>query len=452
MSNYVIRANDLGKCYQIYNNPRDRLKQALFRGRRQFYREFWALRDVSFEICKGEAVGIIGRNGAGKSTLLQLLCKTLTPTTGSIEVEGRVAALLELGAGFNPEFTGRENVYMNGAILGFSRREMDERFDDIAAFADIGRFIEQPVKTYSSGMFVRLAFAVQACVEPDILIVDEALAVGDVFFRQKCYRRLNQLLDKGTAILLVSHSMGDVEEFWERAILLHQGESLFQGAASEAVKHYYLLERQSKKGQTFSSLEETETADFLEESEFDWPTPDAFLDITNLSQVSEGLARCTAVTICNNEGKRQQVFSQGETASFFYEFEVFSPISVPFAGIVIHNEKGVIIHGKHTLQYGSPVPLHVKSGKRIRFRQDIVLDLGLGEYTFEVGLAGMDISAYRNRAAILHAQFDEHVVRLCHIPNIAAFEIILGDPNEKGQLSFYGVTNLPGSCEIMVDK
>ncbi|MCQ9186739.1 ABC transporter ATP-binding protein, partial [Streptomyces sp. IBSBF 2953] len=180
------------KCYHIYDKPHDRLKQMLMRGRRQYFKEFWALRDVSFEIKRGETVGIIGRNGSGKSTLLQMICGTLNPTSGTVQTNGRIAALLELGAGFNPEFTGRENVYMNGAILGLTEDQVDARFEEIAAFADIGDFIEQPVKTYSSGMFVRLAFASNIMSKPEIMIVDEALSVGDMNFQAKCMTALTR--------------------------------------------------------------------------------------------------------------------------------------------------------------------------------------------------------------------------------------------------------------------
>src|SRR3990167_2532409 len=196
-SETAIKITNLSKCYHIYDKPHDRLLQMLMRGRKQYYREFWALNDVSFEIKKGETVGIIGRNGSGKSTLLQMICGTLNPTKGQVETHGRIAALLELGSGFNPEFTGRENVYMNASVLGLSNEEIDARFDDIAAFADIGEFIEQPVKTYSSGMMVRLAFAVIAHVDADILVIDEALSVGDAFFTQKCMRFLRKFMEKG---------------------------------------------------------------------------------------------------------------------------------------------------------------------------------------------------------------------------------------------------------------
>jgi lipopolysaccharide transport system ATP-binding protein len=237
-SEAAIQAEGLGKCYQIYDKPQDRLKQTLFRGRRQFYREFWALQDVSLEVMKGETVGIIGRNGSGKSTLLQLLAGTLAATTGDMRIDGRVAALLELGAGFNPDFTGRENVFMNGAILGIARPEMERRFDDIARFADIGDFIDQPIKTYSSGMVVRLAFSVSINVNPDILIVDEALAVGDMAFQFKCLERLESLTKSGTTLLFVSHSMDMVKTFCNRVVYLREGRIKGRGPPEEMAEMY----------------------------------------------------------------------------------------------------------------------------------------------------------------------------------------------------------------------
>ncbi len=243
--NIAIRVSNLSKCYQIYNAPRDRLKQFVLprlhrlagRAPKQYFREFWALRDVSFEIKKGETVGIIGRNGSGKSTLLQMICGTLNPTSGSIQTNGRIAALLELGSGFNPEFTGRENVYMNASVLGLRNEEIDTRFEDIVTFSDIGDFIEQPVKTYSSGMMVRLAFAVIAHVDAEILVVDEALAVGDAFFTQKCMRFLRNFMKTGT-ILFVSHDTGAVVNLCNKAVLLNHGEVVEIGTPKDVIEHY----------------------------------------------------------------------------------------------------------------------------------------------------------------------------------------------------------------------
>jgi lipopolysaccharide transport system ATP-binding protein len=242
----AIRVRNLSKCYQLYDRPEDRLKQILLPRLRRlvsmeprsYGREFWALHDVSFEVSKGEAVGIIGRNGAGKSTLLQLICGTLSPTSGSVDVAGTVAALLELGSGFNPEFTGRENVYLNASVLGLTHEETNRKFDEIAAFADIGDFLEQPTKTYSSGMLMRLAFAVNTCIDPDILIVDEALGVGDAPFQSKCYKRLRRLIDNGKSVLFVSHDISTVRAICHRALWLKSGRTEMCGEAKEVAKEY----------------------------------------------------------------------------------------------------------------------------------------------------------------------------------------------------------------------
>ena len=234
----VLSVRNVSKCFEMYEKPVHRLYQTLCAGKKKFYKEFWALRDINFDVHRGECVGIIGRNGAGKSTLLQIVTGTLAPTTGEVKLKGRVAALLELGSGFNPEFTGRENVYLNGTILGLSQQEITARYDEIVAFADIGEFIDQPVKTYSSGMMVRLAFAVQVMVDPDVLIVDEALAVGDSAFQRKCYARMDELKAKGVTILLVSHDTESVKQQCSRVIVLDRGAVVYEGEALAGVTEY----------------------------------------------------------------------------------------------------------------------------------------------------------------------------------------------------------------------
>lgn len=246
VTDIAISVRGLCKCYQIYDRPNDRLKQSIFPrlqrlirvAQKQYYRDFWALKDISFEVARGETIGIIGRNGSGKSTLLQLICGTLAPTSGSVKTSGRIAALLELGSGFNPDFTGRENVYLNGSILGLKREEIDRKIDDIFAFADIGDFVDQPIKTYSSGMFVRLAFAAQAHVDPDILIVDEALAVGDSYFVHKCMLRFHSLREQGTTILIVSHDATAIKTLCNRAIWIDQGGISSIGESGIVVDQY----------------------------------------------------------------------------------------------------------------------------------------------------------------------------------------------------------------------
>jgi len=240
-SDVVIAAHGLGKAYAIFSKPEDRLKQMLLGRWRTYYQQFWALRRVDLEIRKGETWGIIGRNGSGKSTLLQLICGNVSPTIGSVTVHGRIAALLELGAGFNPEFTGRENVYINGVIAGHDRHSIDQRLDDILAFADIGAFIDQPVKLYSSGMFARLAFAVAINIDPDILVIDEALAVGDEAFQRKCFAHMERIKSDGATILFVSHASTSVIDLCDHAALLHEGEHLYSGQPKRAVAWYQKL-------------------------------------------------------------------------------------------------------------------------------------------------------------------------------------------------------------------
>jgi lipopolysaccharide transport system ATP-binding protein len=238
----IVIAENLGRLFHLYDSPRDRLAQAFLWGRRKLYRDFWALRGVSFRVQRGRSFGVIGRNGSGKSTLLQIVAGTLRPSEGTCEtLAARTAALLELGSGFNPEFSGRENVYVNGAILGLSRREIEHRFEEILDFAEIGEFIDQPIKNYSSGMVVRLAFAVQVCVEPDLLIVDEALSVGDMFFQQKCFEKIESMMARGLTLLFVSHDADAVKTLCEDALVLDRGSSIFCGPSSEAVDRYSSL-------------------------------------------------------------------------------------------------------------------------------------------------------------------------------------------------------------------
>lgn len=237
-SDAIIEVQGLSKLFPIYDKPHHRLMQMVFGGGSRWYREFCALREIDFSIRRGETVGIVGRNGSGKSTLLQIICGTLAPSMGEVHVRGRVAALLELGAGFNPEFTGRENVYLNGTVLGLTRAEIEEKLESILAFAEIGEFIDRPVKTYSSGMYIRLAFAVAIHVEPDLLVVDEALSVGDEAFQRKCFARIERLRERGCTVLFVSHAAGTVIELCDRAILLDRGELLADGMPKAVISRY----------------------------------------------------------------------------------------------------------------------------------------------------------------------------------------------------------------------
>ena len=362
----AIRIQGLSKCYQIYDAPRDRLKQFVVprvqrlagQTPKQYFREFWALKDVSFEVKKGETVGIIGRNGSGKSTLLQLICGTLNPTSGSIQTNGRIAALLELGSGFNPEFTGRENVYMNAAVLGLSKEEIDERFDDIAAFADIGEFIEQPVKTYSSGMFVRLAFAVIAHVDADILVIDEALAVGDAFFTQKCMRFLRTFMKTGT-VLFVSHDTGSVKNLCNHAIWLEKGKVLQEGSPKDVCELYLqaFYEAQQGKGST-TKLKTIKNQDCAR------PLKDQRLEFINASNLrndlkvfefdpdspsfGKGRAEITDVRFTDATGAVLSWVVGGEQLTLTIESEINDFLDAPIVGFYVKDRLGQTLFGDNT--------------------------------------------------------------------------------------------------------
>jgi lipopolysaccharide transport system ATP-binding protein len=279
MSDIAISVSNVSKCYRVFDSQSARLRHTLSPNRHHGGQEIWSLRDVSFDVKRGESVAIIGRNGSGKSTLLEIITGTLQPTAGSVSVTGRVAALLELGSGFNPEYTGRENVFLNGLLMGLTRDEVDHRFDDIAGFADIGDVLERPVKTYSSGMLVRLAFAVQVVLEPEILIVDEALSVGDYFFQQKCFARLRKMRDDGLTLLFVSHDMSTVRDLCSHAVYLHKGAASFVGDAKVAISHYFAESEERSVAVSASQLKNTEplaslspTADALPVDVI-WKTP-----------------------------------------------------------------------------------------------------------------------------------------------------------------------------------
>lgn len=343
----VIDVRNVSKCYQLYARPRDRLLQSLFRGRKTFYRDFWALSELSLQVRRGEAVGIIGRNGAGKSTLLQLIAGTLTPTTGEVVIRGRVAALLQLGSGFNPEFSGRENVFLNGAILGFSRTQMEARFEQIAAFADIGYFIEQPVKTYSSGMVMRLAFAVSVCLEPEILIVDEALAVGDAPFQFRCRERLNRLVENGSTLLFVSHNIGMVKSLCTKAVFLMQSKLVATGEPSEIAELYQLENRRAE--QAYASQQ---AAIQMKEK------------INPSSPLCFGTDEGRIIAACFDTGEMSSRFSEEtKVINFSLECEVSEAIREPHLAIFVQTANLVPIGGLRV-----PLALENAEARRCRVR------------------------------------------------------------------------------------
>ena len=450
----VLKVENISKVYRLFDRRRDRLKEMLFkRLGRQFGKDFWALKNISFDLRPGEALGIIGRNGSGKSTLLQILAGTLTPTGGALEVQGRVAALLELGSGFNPEFTGKDNIYLNGAILGLNRREIDSHYEAILAFADIGAFIDQPLKFYSSGMFVRLAFAVQACVEPDILIIDEALGVGDIFFQQKCYARLEKLLEEDKVIVFVSHDMAAVERFCTKVLLLNQGEPIFFGDPNEAAQRYYFLERgvhppaDPMAAQSGHPLPTSTSVAALNTLPF-WPSPENFGLSENAALIGGQTVRFSGVALCNLSGGPQTIFGMGETAQFYYELELLEDIEVPIGGLVITNHHNITIHGKNSAQALLPAPPSVSRNQRVRFCQTIQLSLAPGQYTYSLGFSTLPAEDYARLPHLSYAHFDQLAKVLLVVQQAGSFQVVLSRDPSKMDFPFHGMTDLKESFQL----
>ena len=350
-SEIAIEVKGLSKCYQIYDQPGDRLKQFVLPRLQQlvaqppikYYREFWALRDVAFDVRKGETVGIVGRNGSGKSTLLQMIAGTLTPTSGIVKTHGRIAALLELGSGFNPEFTGRENVYLNGVLLGFTTQQISERFDEIAAFADIGEHIDQPVKTYSSGMFVRLAFSVVANLEPTIFIVDEALSVGDFIFQQKCANYMKNTLS-GVTKILVSHDLAAISSMADRVLVLDEGKIAFFGDTQTGLAVYQKVARASIEGRKLdaNSVGNSQQEGEERETEHDWLA----IEHNQLSGTGRGLILKAYWTI--NGMPFARTIKKEELLSLVFIFEVMDALDSPIFGYQVQDRFGTVIFGGNT--------------------------------------------------------------------------------------------------------
>jgi lipopolysaccharide transport system ATP-binding protein len=377
-SEIAIRAVNLSKEYRIYSKPQKRLLELLYRGKRQFHKRFKAVQPISFEIKKGTTVGLVGRNGSGKSTLLQMMAGTLTPTTGSIDVNGRIAALLELGSGFNPEFTGRENVYLYGSIMQMSRAEMNERIDEILSFADIGSFIDQPIKTYSSGMHVRLAFSAAIHVNPDVLLIDEALAVGDAAFQLKCFEKLNRFKTTGKTIVFVSHNINAISQFCDRVFVLSGGQLMFEGKPLEAINIY--------KNVLFAAGGISPVPGNNSEA---FPRPVPSMPVTlnkNEHRYRSDAAEVFHVELRNREDEPHQVFLSNEETTVVMNVRADRIIKEPVYGIIIKNKQGLQVYVKNTDHERMSCPgLYKGATQEVHFKQKLYLVAN--DYFLTVGVA-----------------------------------------------------------------
>ncbi len=381
MNDIAIKVENVSKVYRLYDKHRDRLADALNLTRKKKYREHFALDTLSFDIKRGETVGIIGTNGSGKSTILKIITGVLNPTAGKVEVDGRISALLELGAGFNMEYTGIENVYLNGTMIGFTKEEIDERLDDILEFADIGDFVNQPVKTYSSGMFVRLAFAVAINIDPEILIVDEALSVGDVFFQSKCYHKFEEFKKQGKTILFVSHDLGSISKYCDRAILLNKGEKLYEGTPKDAIDLYKRvlvgqLDDDDEDGKT-----KWEHSDNGELWRTNIPINPEVLEYGNKK------AEIVDFVFLDNKGKMTNIVEKGREFSVKVKIHFNEDIAEAICAFSFKNLMGIEITGTSTMFEKIPVePKKAGDEMVVTFKQK--MDLQGGDYLLSLGCTG----------------------------------------------------------------
>lgn len=402
----VIQIEHLTKMYKLYDKPSDRLKESLGFSKKKRYREHYALHDINFDISEGECVGIIGTNGSGKSTILKIITGILSPTAGKVTVNGRISALLELGAGFNMEYTGLENVYLNGTMIGFSKEEIDARLDDILAFADIGDFIHQPVKMYSSGMFVRLAFAVAINIDPEILIVDEALSVGDVFFQAKCYHKFEEFKKQGKTILFVSHDLSSISKYCDRVILLNKGEMLDQGAPKAMVDMYkQLLVHQDP-------VKQTEDAE--KKGDDNWR--EGFQVNPNTLEYGEKQAEIVDFVVIDDKGRQSNTIEKGSVFKIKMKVHFHEDIQQPIMAYTFKNIQGTEITGTNTMYEQVNVP-HPEAGKEcvVTFEQE--MNLQGGEYLLSFGCTG-----YRNGDFnVFHRLYDACNITVVSSKNTVGF-------------------------------
>ena len=414
MSDVIISVQNLTKVYRLYDRPRDRFFESLGLARgKKLSRDHYALNDVNFDIHKGETVGIIGTNGSGKSTILKIITGVLSPTSGSVKVDGRISALLELGAGFNPEYTGIENIYLNGTMTGFSKEEIDEKLPKILEFADIGDFINQPVKTYSSGMFVRLAFALGINIDPEILIVDEALSVGDVYFQSKCYRKFEEFKQLGKTILFVSHDLSSISKYCDRVVLLNKGVKLSEGEPKVEVDLYKKLlvgqlDLNTLKAKNAAAEEETTADQILGITPQDQALadPEEFLAVSRADQQEEMFtpafpvnpeineygdrgAEIVGFNILDEHGRSSNTIEKGSECTIVMKVLFHQDVNDPIFAFTITNLKGTDITGTNTMFEKSPVH-SMKAGEvqKISFRQH--MDMQGGEYMLSLGCTGYD--------------------------------------------------------------
>jgi lipopolysaccharide transport system ATP-binding protein len=467
VSQVLVDVRDVSKMYHLWESPRARLiyglwsqvpswaperliRRALDR-KRTLGHDFYALQGISLELRRGESVAIMGRNGSGKSTLLQIICGTLQPSTGIVTRHcHRIAALLELGSGFNPEFTGRENVYLNGAVLGLAKAEIDAKFDQILEFAEIDQFIDQPVKTYSSGMMVRLAFAVQVQLDPELLIVDEALAVGDVFFQQKCFAYMRRLKERGCSFLIVSHDVTAIQHFCDRGVVLVQGRKHFEGNSRDAIREYHLTVSARRNNISIARENVPTERRPVETSEFE--EPESWFELANTHDHAAAPAKLTRWSCADESGKVVDHFFPGQRMRLFVEFECTVPVREASAAFAIRDKTGQMIHGKHQYQIGLGARICPEPTFSLRCEFSFPCQLTPGEYTLEFGLVDIATPPTKSADPSVNAMPDEFFEILCHPQPVGRFAVTLETIDPIRRTGHFGIVDVDAETNYNVTQ
>lgn len=448
----LVKVDDVSKTYELHGSSGGRfLHQLLGRFSPVKPSSFAALSEISFSLQPGDAIAVLGRNGAGKSTLLQIVAGVLRPSRGTVRLPKRVIGLLELGSGFNPDFTGRENIEVNAAILGIGRAELAEKINDIIAFADIGDYMDQPVRTYSSGMFLRLAFGIATSVAPDLLLVDEVLAVGDVFFRQKCYERLNALRCAGTAVVLVTHSIGDASEFCSTGIVLSEGRLAYSGRAVDAVEYYITHEETARTGmrEETGTCEQANTLlDDVPYEDGDWMKGIGTYNLSGRVQMGRvDLFQLECVRITDLKDRPKEIFEQGDWMRCRLAGLVKAGLDKTYLGITIRNARNIPSHAKNALNCVGDVPGPVSEGTIIEMTYNVKLDLECGEYSLEFGSAEICKSIWGVRSQTSASELLAEQRPLSRINS--ALSILIRPPSARkpSTVGHFGIADLPGQME-----
>jgi lipopolysaccharide transport system ATP-binding protein len=458
----LIHLEGLSKSYRLWHRPYERffygiwnqvpafapawLRRTASHQKARLGEEVFALSEVTLSIAKGESVGLIGRNGSGKSTLLHLIAGVLQPTSGSAKVNAkRVTALLELGSGFDPNFTGRQNVILHGSLLGLSEEENLARIEEVVAFSEIDEAFDWPVKTYSSGMALRLAFASSITAKPDLLIVDEALAVGDIFFQQKCFQKIRELVEKGVTILLVSHDMRSISEFCENTLLLHHGKSVFFGPSNQAINEYYRLTKPPV------TVEGTPACLVPEQSEDSVRLLDSGPALQPIPEEKTGPKEAPALfvgfALLDERGEPCKLFRQGTWLTVVFDLKVFNDLENVSAGIMLRDDRGAFLHGKYHFQTDLSGLRSCRAGEVIRWSASMQAALSTGQYTISLDLVRIPDYAIRN-GKLSYADYDQSYERISVAASIAAFDVTFDTDRPGSEFSHFGVFDLPYKFSI----